>query len=69
MVSLKTAFEPSCEIMVLFILHKLILKLCMRNHPVWLDVRFSGRTIRLLPYLMCANCEGSGETARMRMLA
>ena len=28
-----------------------------------------GRTIRLLPYFMCANSEGSGETARMRRLA
>ena len=28
-----------------------------------------GRTLRLLPYFMCANSEGSGETARMRRLA
>ena len=28
-----------------------------------------GRTLRLLPYIMCANSEGSGETARMRRLA
>ena len=28
-----------------------------------------GRTLRLLPYLMCANSEGSVETARMRRLA
>ena len=27
------------------------------------------RTLRLLPYFMCANSEGSGETARMRRLA
>ena len=27
------------------------------------------RTLRLLPYFMCANNEGSGETARMRRLA
>ena len=27
------------------------------------------RTLRLLPYSMCANSEGSGETARMRRLA
>ena len=27
------------------------------------------RTLRLLPYFMCANSEGSGETARMRKLA
>ena len=28
-----------------------------------------GRPFRLLPYFMCANSEGSGETARMRRLA
>ena len=28
-----------------------------------------GRTVRLLPYFMYANREGSGETARMRRLA
>ena len=28
-----------------------------------------GRTLCLLPYFMCANTEGSGETARMRRLA
>ena len=38
----------------------------MRSHPVGLDVLFFGRNRRLLPYFMCANSEGSGETARMR---
>ena len=28
-----------------------------------------GRTLRLRPYFMCANSEGSGETARMRRIA
>ena len=28
-----------------------------------------GRTFRLFPYFMCANSEGSSETARMRRLA
>ena len=28
-----------------------------------------GRTFRLLPYFMCVNSEGSGETAQMRRLA
>ena len=28
-----------------------------------------GQTLHLLPYVMCANSEGSGETARMRSLA
>ena len=27
-----------------------------------------GQTLHLLPYFMCANSEGSGETARMRSL-
>ena len=27
-----------------------------------------GQTLRLLPYFMCANSDGSGETARMRRL-
>ena len=28
-----------------------------------------GGTLRLLPYFMCVNSEGSGETAQMRRLA
>ena len=28
-----------------------------------------GRTLRLFPYFMCANSDGSGETVRMRRLA
>ena len=28
-----------------------------------------GRTLRLLPYFICANSQGSGETAQMRRLA
>ena len=57
------------EIMVLFVLRKLILQTRMRSHPVGLDVRFFGQTICVLPYFMCANSDGSGETARMRRLA
>ena len=30
---------------------------------------FFGRIFRPLPYFMCANSEGSGETTRMRRLA
>ena len=30
-----------------------------------LDVCFFGRSLRLLQYFMCANSEGSGETAQM----
>ena len=55
--------------MVLFVLHNLILQTRMRNHPVGLDVCCFGRTLRLLPYFMCSNSEGSGETVRMRRLA
>ena len=32
-------FEPSHEIMVLFVLHKLILQTCIGSHPVWFLVR------------------------------
>ena len=48
---------------------KLVLQTCMCSHPLGLDVLFFGWTLRLLPYFMCANSEGSGETARMRRLA
>ena len=50
----------SYEIMVLFVLRKLILQTCMCSHPVGLDVWLFGWTLRLLPYFMCANSEGSG---------
>ena len=39
--TLSRSFEPSHEIMVLFVLRKLILQTCMRSHPVGLDVWFS----------------------------
>ena len=52
-------FEPCHEIMVLSVLCKLILQTHMRSHPVALDVLICGRTLRVLPYLMCANSEGS----------
>ena len=35
-----TVFEPSHEIMVLFVLHRLILQTHMHSHPVGLDVSF-----------------------------
>ena len=66
---LTSIYEPSHEIMVLFVLRKLILQTRMRSHPVGLDVWFFGRALRLLPYFMYANSEGSGETARMCRLA
>ena len=61
--------EPCHEIMTLFVLRKLILQMRMDSHPVGLDVWFFGRTLRLLPFFLCVNSEGSGETARMRRLA
>ena len=42
-----------------------------RNWPrssEWARCLIFGWTLRLLPYFMCANSEGSGETARMRRL-
>ena len=57
-------FEPSHEIMAHFVLRNLILQTHMRSHPVGLDVLIFGRTLRLLPFFMCANSEGSGETAQ-----
>ena len=62
-------YEPSHDIMALFVLRKHILQMRMRSHPLGLDVWFFGQTLRLLPYFMCVNSEGSGETARMRRLA
>ena len=53
--------------MGLFVLRKLILQTRMRSHPAGIDVWILA--LRLLPYFMCANSEGSGETARMRRLA
>ena len=41
---------------------------CAAN-PMGLDVWCLVGTLHLLPYFMCANSEGSGETARMRRLA
>ena len=35
----------------------------------WAKSLLFGRTLRLLPYFMCPNWEGSGETARMHRLA
>ena len=40
-----------------------------RARPMGLDVWFLGWTLRLLPYFMCANSEGSGEAAHMHRLA
>ena len=65
---LEITFEPCHEIMVLFVLRKLILQTSMRSHPVELDVWCLVDTSST-SYFMCVNSEGSGETARMRRLA
>ena len=56
--------EPSCEILILFNLHKLILQTCMHSQPVGAGCLIDSC---LLPYFMCVNSEGSGETAQMRI--
>ena len=63
----KIIIEPSHEIMILFVLRKLILQTCMRSHRA--RCLIFGWTLRLLPYLECANSEGSAEAAQMRRLA
>ena len=60
-----SVFEPTHEIMALFVLRKFILQIRMRR----IRCLIFGRTLRLFPYFMCANSEGSGETARIRRLA
>ena len=57
-------FEPAHEIMALFVLRKLILQTRMPSSEA--RCLGFGRTLRLLPYLMCMNSKGSGENARMR---
>ena len=55
--------------MVLFLLPELILQTCMRSHHVGARCLIFGWTFRLLPYFMCVNSGGSGETARIHRLA
>ena len=60
--------EPCLEIMVLFVLHT-----PFSNAHVQPSCRVKclifGWTLRLLPYFMCANSKGSGETARLPSLS
>ena len=42
--------EPAREIVVLFVLRKLILQTCMCSHPVVLDVQFLGSQGELIVY-------------------
>ena len=64
---LNKLFEPTHEIMVLFVLRELLLQMRMRSQ--WARCLIFSWTLCLHPYFMCANSEGSGETARMRRLA
>ena len=45
-----SSFEPSHEIMVLFVLRKLILQTLMRSYPVEARCLIFGQTLRQLPY-------------------
>ena len=65
----KTINEPAHEIMVNFVLHKLNSSNTHAQPSSGARCLIFGRTLRLLPYFMCANSEGSGETAQMRRLA
>ena len=51
--------------MALFVLRKLILQTRMRSHPMGARCLVFGRTLRLLPYFMCAKSEGSGDSTRL----
>ena len=62
-------FEPCHEIMALFVLRKLNLQTRMHSHLLALDVRILVGFFVYFHTFMYANREGSGETARMRMLA
>ena len=55
--------------MALIALCKLNLQTHMRSPSNGATRLIFGQTLRLLPYFMCANSEGSGETARMRRIA
>ena len=66
---IRSISKPAHETMAPFILRKLILQTHMRSHPVEARCLIFCQTLRLLPYFMYANSEGSGETTRMRSLA
>ena len=57
-------FEACHEIIVLFVLRKVILHVQPSSGARCL---IFGQTLRLLPYFRCANSEGSGETAHARL--
>ena len=60
--------EPCHKIMVLFIpVNSYLKRACSATE--WARCLIFGQTLRLLPYFMWANSEGSGETVQMRRLA
>ena len=61
--------EPPHEIMVLFVLRKIIFSNAHAQPSSGAGCLIFGRTLPLLPYFMCANSEGSDEDARMRRLS
>ena len=66
-------YEPCHDIMVLFILRKLVLQTHSSNGHAQPSsgarCLIFGQTFYLLPYFVCANSEGSGETAWISRLA
>ena len=58
-------FEPAHEIMALFVLRKRILQNAHAQPSSGARCLMFCRTLRLLPYFMCANSEGSGEPVRI----
>ena len=52
--AIRPSFEPSHEIMVLFVLRKLILQTRMRSHLMGLDVRFFFIRLFLCFHTLCA---------------
>ena len=62
-------YEPRHEIMAIFVLRKTHSSNAHAQPSSGARCLIVGRTLRLLPYFMCANSEGSDETARMRRLA
>ena len=65
-------FELCQEIMVLFVLRKLIQTHSSNVHTQPSSAArylIFGRTLRLLPYFMCGNSEGSGKTVWVHRLA
>ena len=62
--------EPCHEIMAPSVLHKFVLQICVCSQPsTRARCLFFCWTLCLISYLMCANSQGYGKTARMHRLA